>query len=72
MTMTVKELKEELEYYDDDMEVVFEFDDDVEVDTVTESKWGWKEVHIDSKLKATFISECSGDMRIELGVIKDD
>ena len=54
MTMTVKELKEELEYYDDDMEVVFEFDDDVEVDTVTESKWGWKEVHINSKLKATF------------------
>ena len=42
MTMTVKELKEELEYYDDDMEVVFEFDDDVEVDTVTESKWGWR------------------------------
>lgn len=70
--MKVKELKEELEYYDDDMEVVFEFDDDVEVDTVTESKWGWKEVHIDSELKPTFISECSGDMRIELGVIKDD
>ena len=72
MTMTVKELKEELEYYDDDMEVVFDFDDDVEVDTVTESKWGWKEVHINSKLKATFISEISGDMRIELGVDKDD
>lgn len=72
MTMTVKELKEELEYYDDDMEVVFEFDDDVEVETVTESKWGWKEVHIDSKLKPTFISEISGDMRIELGVDKDD
>lgn len=70
--MTVKELKEELEYYDDDMKVVFEFNDDVEVDTVTENKWGWKEVHIDSKLKPTFISECSGDMRIELGVIKDD
>lgn len=72
MKMTVKDLKEELEYYDDDMEVVFEFDDDVEVDTVTESKWGWKEVHIDSKLEPTFISECNGDMRIELGVIKDD
>ena len=70
--MTVGELKEELEYYDDDMEVVFELDDDVEVDTVTESKWGWKEVHIDSKLNPTFISECGGDMRIELGVIKDD
>ena len=72
MAMTVKELKDELNFYDDDMEVVFEFDDDVEVETVTESKWGWKEVHIDSKLKSTFISECNGDMRIELGVIKDD
>lgn len=70
--MTVKELKDELNFYDDDMEIVFEFDDDVEVDTVTESKWGWKEVHIDSKLNPTFISECSGDMRIELGVIKDE
>lgn len=70
--MTVKEIKEELEYYEDDMEVVFELDDDVEVDTVTESKWGWKEVHIDSKLKPTFISECRGDMRIELGVIRSD
>lgn len=72
MKMTVKDLKEELEYYDDDMEVVFEFDDDVEVDTVTESKWGWKEAHIDSKLEPTFISKFNGDMRIELGVIKDD
>ena len=68
--MTVAEFKEELKYYDDDMEVEFEFDDDVEVDTVTESKWGWKEVHIDTKLKPTFISEISGDMRIELGVEK--
>lgn len=69
--MTVKELKEELEYYEDDMEVVFELDDDVEVDTVTESRWGWKEVHIDKKLEPTFISEVRGDMRIELGVKED-
>lgn len=69
--MTVKELKEELEYYDDDMEVEFEFDDDVEVDTVTESKWGWKEVHIDSKLEPTFISEIRGNIRFELGVKKE-
>lgn len=69
--MTVKELKEELEFYEDDMEVVFEFNDDVEVDTVTESKWGWKEVHIDAKLKPAFISEMRGDMRIELEVQND-
>lgn len=72
MTMTVKDLKEELECYEDDMEVVFELVDDVEVDTVTESKWGWREVHIDSKLKPSFISDCCGDMRIELEAIKDE
>lgn len=66
--MTVAELIQELTYYDEDAEVVFEFDDDVEVDTVTESKWGWKEVHIDSELKPTFISEIRGNCRIELGV----
>ena len=70
--MTVKELKEELEYYEDDMEVVFELDDDVEVETVTESKWGWREVHIDAKLKPTFISEMRGDMRIEMGAMRND
>lgn len=69
--MTVADLKKELEYYDDDMEVVFEFDDDVEVETVTESKWGWKEVHIDSKIEPTFISEMRGDMRIEFGVKRE-
>ena len=70
--MTVAELKKELEYYDDDMEVVFELDDpSVEVDSWTEDKWGNKEVSIDKKLEPTFISEMHGDMRIELGVIKE-
>ena len=64
------ELKEELECYEDDMELVFELEDDVEVDTVTESRYGWREVHIDSKLEPTFISTVLGDMRIELGVKK--
>ena len=66
--MTIKELKEELDCYDEDMEVVFEFDDDVAVDSWTENRWGMKSVHIDSKLKPTFISEIFGDCRIELGV----
>lgn len=70
--MTVAELKKELEYYDDDMEVVFNLDDpNIEVDRWSEDKWGNKEVSIDAKLKPTFISEVLGDMRIELGVIRD-
>lgn len=70
--MTVKELKEELQFYEDDMEVVFEIDDDIECESWTENKWGMKEVHVDSKLEPTFISGCLGDMRIELGVKKDE
>lgn len=70
--MTVAELKKELEYYEDDMEVVFNLDDsDIEVDRWSEDKWGNKTVDIDAKLKPTFISEFRGDMRIELGVIKE-
>ena len=70
--MTVAELKKELEYYDDDMEVVFNlYDPSVEVDSWTEDKWGNKEVSIDKNLELAFISTMHGDMRIELGVIKD-
>lgn len=36
--MTVKELKEELDCYDEDMDVVFEFDDEVYVDSWTEDR----------------------------------
>lgn len=67
--MTVKELKEELEFYDEDMEVQFNLDDsNVAVDSWTEDRWGDKSVSIDVDLKPTFISECRGKMRIELGV----
>lgn len=70
--MTVAELKKELEYYEDDMEVVFNLDDpSVEVDSWTEDKYGFHTVSIDKYLEPTFISEMHGDMRIELGVIKD-
>lgn len=64
--MTVKDLKAELEFYDDDMEVVFEVDDDFEPDSVTESKYGWREVHIDAKVKPFFICDCRGEMLIQL------
>lgn len=68
--MTVAELKKELEYYEDDMDVVFNLDDpSVEVDSWTEDKWGNREVSINKNLEPTFISEFRGDMRIELGVM---
>ena len=65
--MTVKELKEELEFYDDDMEIVFEVCDDFEPDSVTEDKWGNREVHLNVKVKPVFMSEIHGSMCIELG-----
>ena len=38
--MTVKDLKAELEFYEDDAEVIFDFDDpSVEVDSWTEDKY---------------------------------
>lgn len=68
MTMTVKQMKEELECYDDDMEIVFKIDDDFEPEEVTEDKWGCKSVRLSDRVYPTFISECRGNMRIELGV----
>ena len=70
--MTVAELKKELDFYDDDMEVVFNLDDpSVEVDSWTEDKYGFHTVSINANLEPTFISELRGDLRIELGVIKE-
>lgn len=66
--MTVADFKKELDCYEDNQEIVFEFDDDVEVDSWTENRWGLKSVHIDEILEPTFIGDCMGDMRIELGV----
>lgn len=70
--MTVKELKAELEFYEDDAEVIFDFDDpSVEVDSWTEDKYGYKTVSIDKELIPTFMSEFRGDFRIELSVKED-
>lgn len=71
MTMTVAELKEELECYDDDAEVIFEIDDDFEPESVTEDKWGGKSVKLSNRVYPTFIGEIRGNMRIELGVKRD-
>lgn len=68
--MTVKELKEELEYYDDDMEVTFEVCDTFEPDSVTEDKWGNREVYLDAKVKPCFISEVHGDMCIQFDRVR--
>ena len=42
--MTVKEFKEELEFYDDEAEVIFSFEDDVDCESWTEDKYGNKKV----------------------------
>ena len=49
--MTVKELKEELSFYDEDADVVFEVYDDFEPDSITENKYGWRTVSLNCKLK---------------------
>ena len=64
--MTVKELKEELTCYDDDMEVKFEIDDEVEIDSVTFDRYDFGTARIRGELTPRFISECCGQMRIEL------
>lgn len=64
--MTVKELKEELEYYDDDMEVIFKVCDTFEPESVTEDRWGNRDVYLDAKVKPSFIGEDHGDVYIQL------
>jgi hypothetical protein len=70
--MTVKDLKAELEFYDDDAGVIFDFEDSsVKVDSWTEDKYGYKTVKIDTELTPTFMSGVRGDFMIELGVKED-
>ncbi len=53
--MTVKELKENLDYYDDDAEIEFTLNQEIEVDSWKEDKYGFKYVEIDKKLDVCFI-----------------
>lgn len=69
--MTVKELMDNLKYYEEDDEVVFEFDDDIEVESWTENKYGMKEVKISKKLEPSFIGTIQGDCWISLEVKKE-
>ena len=66
--MTVKEFKKELSFYADDADLIFEVYDDFEPETITESKYGWYTVRLNSKLKPTFIGEHRGVCRVELGL----
>ena len=69
--MTVKELKEQLEYYDDDMEVTFEVCDTFEPDSITEDKWGNRYVYLGAKVKPCFISTTAlGSMYIQLDRVR--
>jgi len=66
--MTVKEWKEELDCYDDDAEVRFDISADFEPESVTEDRYGNKQVHLNGELKEWFISEVGGDCRVELDI----
>ena len=66
--MTVKELREELEFYDSNAEVVFEINDDIECESWTEDRYGNKTVSVNCELNPTFICEIHGNCNIELGV----
>ena len=66
--MTVKELIEELEFYDSNAEVIFEIDDDIECESWTEHRYGDKTVSVNCELNPTFICEIHGNCNIELGV----
>lgn len=69
---TVKDFKEELSHYDDDAEIYFQFNDDIEVDSVTTDRWGSMKVGIDKRLKHTFSGDIHGYCWIELGVDDDN
>ena len=64
--MTIKELKDNIAFYDDDAEVIFEIDCEIEPESITETKYGWHTVYLNSKLKPTFIGTIHGDCYVEL------
>lgn len=66
--MTVKELKENLDYYDDDAEIKFTLNQEIEVDSWKENKYGFKYVEIDKKLDICFIGDTKGAPWIDLEV----
>ena len=69
--MTVKDLKDELSFYDDDAEVIFEVDCDFEPESITEDRWGNRKVHLNSKLKPGFMCSIRGSLDIQLELDED-
>ena len=68
MKMKVKDWMAELALYDEDAEVIFEVDDEFEPEEITEGRYGWRTVRLNSKLEPTFIGDIHGDCRVELGL----
>lgn len=66
--MTVKQWIAELSLYDDDMEVCFELDEDIECESWTENMYGGKSVHVCENLKETHICQVNQYVSVELGV----
>ena len=66
--MTVKELREELEFYDSNAEVIFEINDDIDCESWTEDKYGNKKVSVDCELNPVFICGINGNCNIDLCV----
>lgn len=69
--MTVKELKDNLDFYDDEAEIEFTLNQEIEVDSWTENKYGMKYVEIDKKLDICFIGGGEGSPWIDLEVKKE-
>ena len=70
--MTVKEWKRELECYDEDKEVVFEFNDEIDFESMTKDKYGNMTVSIDAKFEETFVGEIRDYVWVELGVKENE
>lgn len=70
MKMKVKDLMDNLKFYDEDADVVFEICDDIEVERWTEDRYGVKTVYVNEKLEPSFISDIHDTCNIELGVAK--
>ena len=68
--MTVKEWKRELECYDENKEVVFEFSGDIEPESVTEDKYGNVTVSIDADFKESFVGDIRDHVWVELSEVK--
>lgn len=70
--MKVKELKENLEYYEDEQEIVFTFADEVEVESWKEDRYGNKTVEVDLKLEPSFIGNSRCCCWIDLSEVKKE